>query len=101
MWAHPGGRRDPADFGVVAATSVDADSYTVELKVPVAKIFPLVRGDVWRVLFCRNRKITDELTPRHGIARNRCWTLDNGTHHRPADYRPMIIGERRAPAARN
>ncbi|MBQ6914219.1 MAG: DUF4838 domain-containing protein, partial [Kiritimatiellae bacterium] len=55
MWAHPGGRRDPADFGVVAATSVDADSYTVELKVPVAKIFPLVRGDVWRVLFCRNR----------------------------------------------
>ena len=93
---HPGGRRDPADFGIIAATSIDADSYTVELKVPVAKIFPLVRGDVWRVLFCRNRMVTDELTPRHGISKNRCWTLDNGTHHRPADYRPMRIGERGA-----
>lgn len=95
MWAHPGGRRDPVDFGIVAAASVAADSYTVELKVPVAKMFPLVRGDVWRVLFCRNRRVTDEFTPRHGIAKNCCWTLDNGTHHRPADYRPMIIGERR------
>ena len=96
---HPGGHRDPADFGIIAATSVDADSYTVELKVPVEKIFPLVRGDVWRVLFCRNRMVTDELTPRHGIAKNCCWTLDCGTHHRPADYRPMRIGEQGASAA--
>ena len=83
--------RPRPDIHVEAAGTVGKDSWTVEIKVPVAKIFPLVKGDTWRVLFARNRKVSDAFTSKDF----NCWSLDGGEYHRPSDFMPMKILETR------
>ena len=78
--------RRRTDLGVEVAASVGKDCYEIEIKVPVAKIYPLSKGDMWKVLFVRNRAIKDGLTPK-GL----CWTIDAGKHMTPSDWRPMVI----------
>ena len=79
--------RKRTDLGVVAKASIGKDEYLVELKVPVAKMYPLQRGDLWRVQFARTRQIRDELTPKVTG-----WTIDAGKRNSPSDWRPMEIG---------
>lgn len=93
--------RPRPDIHVEAAAKVGRRTWTVELKVPVAKIFPLNAGDTWRVLFARNRQVRDAFTSKE----SNCWSLDGGQFHRPSDFMPMHIGAaeeaRTAPDARD
>ena len=80
--------RKRRDLGVEVAANTRKDGFDIEVKVPVAKIYPLVKGEHWKVLFVRNRAIKDELTPK-GL----CWTIDAGKHQTPSDWRPMVVGD--------
>ena len=39
------------------------DRYVVEMRIPAAKVCPIVDGDVWRIQCTRNRLVKDALTP--------------------------------------
>lgn len=74
----PGGVQ-PDNLGVTAAGKIGKDSWTLEIKVPVRKIYPLKDGDTWKVLLARNR-------------RGRHWSSD-GQYFETSNYRPMTIGD--------
>ena len=76
------------DVNVEAAASVGRDSYSIEVRLPVEKIYPLRRGDMWKVHFARSRMIADELTPN-----TLCWTIDGARHGVPGEWRSLKIGK--------
>ena len=76
------------DLGAVAAAHVGDGEWTVEVKLPVRKIYPLLRGDIWQVMLSRNRMVKDELTPKRTG-----WSIDAGKINAASSYRPMEIGK--------
>ena len=87
VYEQPVGRKR-VDIKVKTACSVGKDAYTIEVKLPVAKIYPLRHGDMWKVHFARNRMITDELTQK-----TLCWTIDGARHGVPGEWRSLEIGK--------
>lgn len=81
----PGNHKE-IDLGVVAAAKVLKDRYIVELKVPVAKIGKLQRGDLWRIHASRNRK-NQETAPFAGIQ-----SIDGVEPHDTSGYHGIIMG---------
>ena len=77
---HPGNRRH-SDISVEAAVVTRGDVTTFEARLPVARIFPISRGDIWRVFFARRRSGGES------------FTLDGGDLHTTANYRPLEVGE--------
>lgn len=80
--------RKRTDLGVEAAAYVGEDYWSVEVKVPVRKMLPLRRGDIWPVMMGRNRMVFDDLT-----SKRTGWSIDAGKVNNPSSYRPMVIGK--------
>ena len=76
------------DLGVEAVAHVGDGEWSVEVKMPVKKMYPLVRGDIWQVMLMRSRMVQDELTPKRTG-----WSIDGGKINSPTSYRPMEIGK--------
>ncbi len=79
---NPGAQKS-FDLGATAKAKVLKDRYTVEIKVPVKKLGDFVRGEVWKLHFCRNWKAG-------GTAEN--YSIDGVKHHDYANYRALEIG---------
>ena len=74
---HPGGRVANA-FGLKAKCVKGKDGWTIEIRLPVAKIHPLKNGETWKVNFARNRGGLNYAT--------------DGAYFDTSNYRPMEIG---------
>ncbi len=72
------------DFGIEAATKINGDSYTVEMRVPVSAVGEFKRGNVWKAHFCRGRK--NQKTGKTN------YSIDGAAYHDTASYRPLVIG---------
>lgn len=83
---NPGGR-DPAAFGAEAAAKVYDGRYVIEVRIPVRKIAPLVKGEVWRLQIGRNRLVKDDLMPKGGR-----FSLDGEVYTDTLAFRSMQIG---------
>ena len=88
-YEQPMGRKR-ADLKQEIATKVGKDAYAIEIKLPVAKIYPLVKGDAWRFFTVRNRMIRDGLTPKQ-----KSWSIDAGKVNNPTDWRSLHIWEKK------
>lgn len=84
----PGGFQE-GTFGVEAKVNVLKDRYVVEMRIPAAKVCPIVEGDVWRVQCTRNRLIKDALTP-DGNGR---WSFEGEDYGNTLAYRTMEFGK--------
>ena len=85
---NPAGRQRP-DIRPVAAGRIGADEWTAEVRIPVARMYPLAKGDVWRVMFMRDRTARDRFTPKSYCPK---WSFDGGKPNNPSDFLPMYIG---------
>ena len=83
------GNESAHDLGVVAKGRILADRYVLEIKVPAAGMHPIKRGETWRFLAARNRKVCDDVTPKGGG-----WTLGGSGYHDTLAYRSLVLGAR-------
>ena len=72
---------------VETKTVVGKDSWTMEVKVPVRRMYDLIPGETWRIHFCRGRGFGDEVSPKAS------WTIDGTGYHQPTEYHQIEIGE--------
>ena len=84
--AHPGARAS-WNSGAVVKSKNTADGWTMEMKIPVNRIHPLKRGDIWKLMVARNRAQKDNLNPS-GTG----FTLGCGEYHNTGNYMPIEIG---------
>ena len=84
--AHPASRRS-WNSGAVVKTKRTAEGWTMEMKIPAAKIHGLARGDIWKMMIARNRPQKDAANPS-GAG----FTLGGGEYHNTGDYLPIEIG---------
>ncbi len=76
----PGGN-GKFNLDVEAAAKIHADRYVIEMKVPVERLGEFRRGNIWRVMFARNRR----LTGKH-------YSINGTAYHNTVAYQPMEIG---------
>lgn len=67
-------------------TQRTAEGWAVGVKIPAASMYPLVKGEMWRVCFCRNRAVPQEKTSRANY-----WTTGGTQPHTTSGYHPMWI----------
>ena len=79
----------PGAFGTEVAATRRADGFTIELRVPVKRMHPLIRGESWRVMMLRQRELpeADAFSPKSAY-----WSIDGVAPHNTGAYRPMEIG---------
>ena len=85
--SHPGGVVSD-DLGADVAGKVLDDRYVIEVRVPVRRMHPLRPGETWRIMFARNRSITDEICPNHW---DHNFTVGGCGYHDVANYTPVKI----------
>ena len=87
--SHPGGNVGD-DYGVEAKGRILADRYVVEMRIPVKKMHPLRPGELWRILFARNRTFYDEIYSHHW---EHNFSVGGSGYHDKTSFTPVRIGE--------
>ena len=87
--SHPGGVVAD-DFGAEVVGKVLEDRYVIEMRVPVRRMHPLRPGETWRIMFGRNRTITDEICPNHW---DHNFTVGGCGYHDISNFTPVRIVE--------
>lgn len=89
VWSEsrPRGSFTPA---VEAKATVLADRWIVEVRIPTDQIYPVNRGDTWKLNLARNRTVRDEITPGMGDAH---YSLEGTGYFNTSDYHPIEIGQ--------
>ncbi len=76
----------PWESGAEIKTSRDKNSWTAEVRIPLASLTAKanVRGDIWGVNFCRIRHTVQP-------AEYSCWSPTFGSFHRPERFGKLVI----------